>query len=67
MQGKKEHQEKLFANFQLSDRVLKGNFYRRLKAALDLPFLFVLTRPYYGESGQKSIYPTVFFKLCLPR
>lgn len=25
----------------------------------------MLTRPYYGESGQKSIDPVVFFKLCL--
>jgi transposase len=24
-----------------------------------------LTRPYYGDSGQKSIDPVVFFKLCL--
>ena len=65
MQGKKDYQEKLFANFQLSDRVPKDNFYRRLKAALDLHFLYVLTRPYYGDSGQKSIDPIVFFKLCL--
>jgi hypothetical protein len=32
---------------------------------LDLEFLYKLTRPYYGESGQKSIDPIVFFKLCL--
>jgi len=65
MQGKKEYQEKLFAQFQLSDRVPKENFYRRLKEELDLHFLYVLTRPYYGDSGQKSIDPIVFFKLCL--
>lgn len=65
MQGKKDYQEKLFANFQLSDRVPKENFYRRLKEVLDLHFLYVLTRPYYGESGQKSIDSIVFFKLCL--
>jgi len=65
MQGKKEYQEKLFAQFQLSERVPKVNFYRNLKEALDLHFLYVLTRPYYGESGQKSIDPVVFFKLCL--
>ncbi len=28
MQGKKEYQEKLFANFQLSERVPGHNFYR---------------------------------------
>ena len=65
MQGKKEYQEKLFAHFQLSERVPEHNFYRRLKGCLDLEFLYKLTRPYYGESGQKSIDPIVFFKLCL--
>ncbi|APQ15942.1 IS1182 family transposase [Maribacter hydrothermalis] len=65
MQGKKEYQEKLFASFQLSERIPKNNFYRRLGSALDLGFLYKLTRPYYGESGQKSIDPVVFFKLCL--
>lgn len=65
MQGKKEYQEKLFAQFQLSDRVPLTNFYRRLKGVLDLDYLYLLTRPYYGESGQKSIDPIVFFKLCL--
>jgi transposase len=65
MQGKKEYQEKLFAHFQLSERIPKQNFYRRLKEVLDLDFLYALTKPYYGESGQKSIDPIVFFKLCL--
>ncbi len=65
MQGKKIYQEKLFANFQLSDRVPKNNFYRRLHKVLDLDFLYKLTRPFYGESGQESIDPIVFFKLCL--
>ena len=65
MQGKKEYQEKLFASFQLSERVPAHNFYRRLNDVLDLNFLYLLTRPYYGESGQKSIDPIVFFKLCL--
>ena len=45
MQGKKEYQEKLFANFQLSERVPSHNFYRRLKEVLDLNFLYLLTRP----------------------
>lgn len=65
MQGKKDYQEKLFAQFQLSERVPKENFYRRLKEELDLHFLYKLTRSYYGDSGQKSIDPVVFFKLCL--
>ncbi|MFK8103336.1 MAG: IS1182 family transposase [Saprospiraceae bacterium] len=65
MQGKKDYQEKLFAHFQLSERIPKNNFYRRLKEVLDLNFLYKLTKGYYGESGQKSIDPLVFFKLCL--
>ena len=65
MQGKKDYQEKLFASFQLSERVPNNNFYRRLKGVLDLDFLYPLTKGYYGESGQKSIDPVVFFKLCL--
>ena len=65
MQGKKDYQEKLFAHFQMSERIPKHNFYRRLKEVLDLNFLYPLTKRYYGESGQKSIDPIVFFKLCL--
>lgn len=65
MQGKKDYQEKLFLSFRLSDRVPPTNFYRRLREVLDLDFLYELTRPYYGESGQKSIDPVVFFKFCL--
>ncbi len=65
MQGKKDYQEKLFAHFQLSERIPKHNFYRRLKQVLDLRFLYPLTKSYYGKSGQKSINPVVFFKLCL--
>ena len=65
MLGKKKYQEKLFTNFQLSDRVPENNFYRRLKEVLDLNFLYELTAPYYGNSGQKSIDPVVFFKMSL--
>lgn len=65
MQGKKNYQEKLFNNFQLSDRIPKNNFYGRLKQELDFQFLYSMTKKYYGSSGQKSIDPVVFFKLCL--
>ena len=65
MQGKKTYQEKLFNNFQLSSRVPEHNFYRRLKDVLHLDFLYGQTKSFYGESGQKSIDPIVFFKLCL--
>jgi len=65
MQGSKNYQEKLFLNFQLSDRVPKENFYRRLKELLDLSFVGKSTIEYYGKEGQKSIDPEVFFKLML--
>ncbi len=65
MQGKKQYTEKLFTNFQLSERVPAENFYRRLKEELDLNFLRKATALYYGSEGQKSIDPIVFFKLIL--
>jgi transposase len=65
MQGKKQYQEKLFTNFQLSDRVPADNMYRKLKEVLDLRFLYAATAKYYGKEGQKSIDPVVFFKLLL--
>ena len=65
MQGKKVYQEKLFNSFSLSSRVSENNFYRRLKEACDFDFLYKLTKDFYGTSGQKSIDPVVFFKLCL--
>jgi transposase len=65
MQGKKDYQEKMFTSFQLSEHIPEHNFYRRLKQELDLRFLYNRTKEFYGESGQKSIDPVVFFKLCL--
>jgi transposase len=65
MQSKKEYQEKLFAHFQLSERISMDNFYSRLKEVLHLVFLYTLTKPFYGSSGQKTIDPIFFFKLCL--
>jgi transposase len=65
MQGKKTYSPKLFTNFNLSTRVSEDNFYRRLKQKLDLNFLYKLTKPYYGDCGQKGVDPVVFFKLLL--
>lgn len=65
MQGKKVYQEQLFNSFRLSERIPTTNFYRVLKAAIDIDFLYEVTRGFYGSSGQKSIDPVVFFKLCL--
>ncbi len=65
MQGNKPYQKKLFTSFQLSQFVPEHNFYRRLKEVLNFDFLYKETKEYYGECGQKSIDPIVFFKLCL--
>ena len=65
MQGKKQYQEKLFVNFQLSERVPEDNFYCRLKGLIDFSFLYKKTSKYYGREGQKSIDPVVFMKLIL--
>ena len=65
MQGRKSFEEKLFTNFQLSDRVPPDNFYRKLKETLDLRFVYQATAKYYGTEGQESIDPGVFFKLML--
>ena len=65
MQGKKRYQEKLFTSFQLSERVPEDNFYRRLKKAIDLSWLYKATAKYYGTEGQVSIDPVVFFRLML--
>jgi len=65
MQGKKQFNEKLFTNFQLSERVPDDNFYRRLKHVLNLQWLYKATKKYYGTEGQQSIDPVVFLKLML--
>ena len=65
MLGKKQYQEKLFISFQLSQRIPKDNFYRRLKEELELGFLYKKVHRYYGTEGQKSIDPTVFFRMML--
>lgn len=65
MQGRKNYSEKLFVSFQLSDRVPKENFYRRLNETIDLQFIYRATEDLYGRTGNPSIDPVVFFKLML--
>ena len=65
MQGKKHYQPTLFKTFELSSRIPENNFYRQSKSVLDLRFLYSQTKEYYGDCGQKSLDPVVFFKLCL--
>lgn len=65
MQGRKDYTEKLFMSFQLSNRVPKENFYRRLRETLDLSFFYKDKKELYGSTGNPSIDPVVFFKLLL--
>jgi len=65
MQGRKQFIPKLFTSFQLSERVPEDNFYRRLKEAIDLRWLYKDTAKYYGREGQVSIDPIVFFRFML--
>jgi transposase len=65
MQGRKEIQPKMLYQVYLNDLVSPDNFYRKLNTALDLNFLYKATSTYYGEEGQESIDPVVFFKICL--
>ena len=65
MQGKKIYTEKLFANFQLSERIPVDNFYRGLKEILNLDFVYPATQSLYGTTGNPSLDPKVFFKLAL--
>ena len=65
MQGRKFFQDRKQIDFCLSDAIPKDNLYYRLKEVLKLSFLSEHTKGYYGNCGQKSIAPEVFFKLCL--
>ena len=65
MQGHKEYNPKMMYQLHLDDLVPKDNFYRQLDTVLDLHFLYKATDTYYGDEGQESIDPVVFFKICL--
>ncbi|WP_321540683.1 transposase [Flavobacterium piscinae] len=49
----------------LQDLIPEHNFYRLLDKAIDFRFLYKATQDYYGDEGQESIAPVVFFKICL--
>lgn len=65
MQGQKSISPKMMYQVHLDDLVPKENFYRKLSAELELHFLYKETENYYGNEGQQSIDPVVFFKICL--
>ena len=65
MQGKKELTPKMLYQVYLQDLIPEDNYYRLLDKAIDFQFLYKATAPYYGQEGQESIDPVVFFKICL--
>jgi len=65
MQGKKELLPKLMYQVHIGALVPQNNFYRLLDRELNLHFLYKSTQAYYGDEGQESIDPVVFFKICL--
>ncbi len=65
MQGKKELTPKMLYQVHLQDLIPEHNFYRLLDKAIDFRFLYKATQDYYGDEGQESIDPVVFFKICL--
>jgi len=65
MQGKKKYTPKIFYQLSLDALVPEDNFYRKVQAELVLDFLYKATRNYYGNEGQASIDPVVFFKILL--
>jgi len=65
MQGIKELVPKMMYQVHIDTLVPQNNFYRFLDKKLDLRFLYKATEHYYGDEGQESIDPVVFFKICL--
>lgn len=65
MQGRKDITPKLLYQVTLDDLVPKDNFYRKVSEVIDFHFLYFETKEYYGQEGQESIDPVVFFKICM--
>ena len=66
MQGTKNFQPKMFVNFRLDEPIPMDNFYRVLKALLDLSFIKKKTQfCYASKMGSPSLDPVVFFKIVL--
>jgi transposase len=65
MQGQKDFQPRLFYQLSLEELVPSDNYYRKIAAQLPLHFLYKATKGYYGDKGQESIDPIVFFKILL--
>ena len=65
MQGYQHLEPKLFYQICLNDLVPKDNFYRKIDSIIDFHFLYQETKKFYGDEGNPSIDPVVFFKILL--
>ena len=65
MLGKKKYEPKLMYNITLDDLVPQDDFYRELESILDLRFVYQECKSLYGNTGNPSIDPVVFFKINL--
>jgi len=65
MQGKKHIEPKMLYTVTLEQLVPADNYYRRLNKVLNFHWLYGATKDYYGQEGQESIDPVVFFKMCM--
>lgn len=65
MLGKKTFEPKIFYELSLDALVPEDDFYRQIGRGVDFSFLYRKTGSYYGDCGQESIDPTVFFKILL--
>jgi len=66
-QGKKNYQEKLFTSFKLSDRVIKRQFFRRLKEALKTPITDLNYLINDGLRPFRAILRPLFSEKCMKK
>lgn len=65
MLGHKEFETKLFYKLSLTEMVPDDDFYRQVTKVLDLRFVYERCKSLYGSTGNPSIDPGVFFRMCL--
>ncbi len=65
MLGQKGFETKLFYKVSLTEMVPEDDFYRQVSKVLDLQFVYERCKNLYGSTGNPSIDPGVFFRMCL--
>jgi len=66
VQGKKHYQDRFFSTVNLAAMIPKNHVQVRLDRALDLSFIYELTKGLYcADNGRPSIDPVLFFRMQL--